>query len=135
MPPPQIEKLVISIDEASYNEAGNIASIKIQQAFKTSKIIRSYNGAEITLIYKNNKLDLKNCPFVRVKIKNVARDINFSENSVTIKISNINKQLANNIEKQLCLKIDTKTLKKVSSINYDPSSPNDLKDLTSTLNE
>ncbi len=134
-PPPPIERLIISIDEASYDEARGIASIQIEQAFATSKIIRAYGGDEITLIYKNSKSELGNCPAMRVNIQDIKRDIIFSENSVILKISGITKDMASNIKQALCFTIDAGTVKIVSSINYDPHSPSGLKDLTSTLNE
>ncbi len=134
-PPPQIKQLIISIDGASYDEGAGVASIKIERAFETSKIIRSYDGLEVALIYKDTDPNLESCPNVRVHTKNIARDIDFSENSVTMNISNISKALADNIAKQLCLVIDTSTLKKVSSINYDQNSDSGLKEIKDTLNK
>ena len=112
----------------------NIAAITIERAFETSKIIRSYEGEEITLIYKGASPELNNCPNLRVDIKDVRRNIDFSQNNVTLKISNISNDLAKGIEKHLCLIIDTTTLKKVSSINFDPNSDGGLKELVNTLN-
>ena len=133
-PPPQIEQLIISIDEATFDKDSQQAMIKMSKAFQKSHAIQGYNGADITLIYNNNTdIDFKECPPVRVPTTDIKRAINLIDNTVTLTISNISETLAEKIRKTMCLLIDTDTVKKVSNPSY--VSPNEPKQPYSSLNE
>ncbi len=133
-PPPQIEQLIISIDEATFNKDKNFATIKMSDAFQKSHEIQGYFGSDITLIYQNNTdINFTKCPPVRVPTTDVQRDINLLDNTVTLTISNISEDLAEEIRKTMCLLIDTYTVKKVSNPNY--ISKNSHKQPYSNLNE
>lgn len=133
-PPPQIEQLIISIDEATFDKDSHQAMIKMSKAFQKSHAIQSYNGADITLIYNNNmNINIKACPPVRVPTTDIKRAINLLDNTVTLTISNISEKLAEKIRKTMCLLIDTDTVKQVSSPSYTPS--NTPKKPYSSLNE
>jgi len=130
VPPPPQAQLIIEIDDASYDAPNKTASITMSEAFQKSTKIEVYHGKDITLIYQDKKPNLENCPDVRVPLEDVKRSINFSANTVTITISNIEQNLADEIAKTLCLNIDTETVKKVSNPNYgqgktDPNRPFD----------
>ncbi|MGH1379226.1 MAG: hypothetical protein ACRBB3_10440 [Alphaproteobacteria bacterium] len=133
-PPPPIEQLIISIDEATFSKDKNIATIKMSDAFQKSHEIQGYFGSDITLIYKNNTdVNFAKCPPVRVPTTDVKRAINLLDNTVTLTISNISEDLAEEIRKTMCLLIDTYTVKKVSNPNY--VSEKSAKKPYSTLNE
>ncbi|PCI98898.1 MAG: hypothetical protein COB14_07315 [Alphaproteobacteria bacterium] len=118
-PPPPIEQLIISIDEATFDKDSHQAMIKMSKAFQKSHAIQSYHGADITLIYNNNMdINIKNCPPVRVPITDIKRAISLFDNTVTLTISNISDELAEKIRKTMCLLIDTDTVKKISNPNY-----------------
>ncbi len=133
-PPPQIEQLIISIDEATFDKDNHQAMIKMSKAFQKSHAIQGYNGADITLIYNNNTdINIKDCPPVRVPTTDIKRAISLFDNTVTLTISNISDELAEKIRKTMCLLIDTDTVKKVSSPSYTPS--NEPKQPYSNLNK
>lgn len=118
-PPPQIEQLIISIDEATFDKSSHQATIKMSKAFQKSHAIQGYIGTDITLIYNNNMdINLKACPPVRVPITDIKRALNLIDNTVTLTISNISDELAKKIRKTMCLLIDTDTVKRVSNPNY-----------------
>ncbi len=124
-PPPA---LIIQIDDAQYDAAQKTASIKMSKAFQKSGKISAYKGQTIKLIYKNEPESLNNCPDVRVPLQDIKRSIDFSSNTVTITIANIEQSLADKIAKTLCLYIDAETVKKVGNPNYrenktDPKKP------------
>lgn len=121
-PPPQIEQLIISIDEATFDKDKHQATIKMSKAFQKSHAIQNYYGSDITLIYNNNTdIDIKVCPPVRVPTTDIKRAISLFDNTVTLTISNISEELAEKIRKTMCLLIDTDTVKQVSSPSYIPS--------------
>lgn len=133
-PPPQIEQLIISIDEATFDKDNHQAMIRMSKAFQKSHVIQSYNGADITLIYNDNMdININKCPPVRVPITDIKRAINLFDNTVTLTISNISDELAEKIRKTMCLLIDTDTVKKVSNPSY--TSSNEPKKPYSSLNE
>ncbi|PCI57117.1 MAG: hypothetical protein COB36_02285 [Alphaproteobacteria bacterium] len=132
--PPQIEQLIISIDEATFDKDNHQAMIKMSKAFQKSHAIQGYNGADITLIYNNNiDINIKACPPVRVPTTDIKRAINLIDNTVTLTISNISEKLAEKIRETMCLLIDTDTVKKVSNPSY--ISPNTPKQPYSNVNE
>ena len=119
MPPSQIEQLIISIDEATFDKDKHQAMIKMSKAFKKSRAIQGYNGTDITLIYNNNMdININACPPVCVPTTDIKRTINLFDNTVTLTISNIPEELAEKIRQAMCLLIDTDTVKQVSNPNY-----------------
>lgn len=112
--------LVISIDSATYESNKNIAHIKMNEAFEKSGIIRKYKGKYILLTYKDKPADNKTCPNINVPISDIARDINFSEDTVTIQVSNISQDIADKIREHLCLYINAETVRAVSAIIFPP---------------
>ena len=112
--------LTISIDSATYESNKNIAHITMSKAFKKSGIIRKYKGKYILLTYKDKPTDNKACPNINVPISDIARDINFSEDIVTIHIYNISQNIADKIREHLCLYINAETVRTVSAIVFPP---------------
>ncbi len=112
------EKFIIEVDEAAYDKAKMRAVIKMDRAFQKSHKIESYKGEWITLAYQNTKPKLESCPVVDIPVEDIKRTINFVDNEVTLTISNIPESLARNIEQNLCLSIDTYTVKKVGNPNF-----------------
>lgn len=131
-PPPAIEMklpitheqlgiLTISVHHAKYNKTAQKAVLDLTGALKKSHKIMNHRGTKIALIYqgKMNEHDVQNCPDVRIPYTDIARDINFLKNTVTLTISNIGKNLADKITASHCLKIDTNIVKKVVNPSYD----------------
>ncbi|MGH1376248.1 MAG: hypothetical protein ACRBCK_07865 [Alphaproteobacteria bacterium] len=113
--------LIIRVDEASYDQNNNQAVIKLSEAFEKARIIQAYNGENITLTYTDEKINLEQCPAINVPITDIKRDIQFLDNTVTLTISNIDKELAEKIRDALCLLIDTDTVQKITNPNPIPS--------------
>lgn len=112
--------LTISIDSAFYETDKNLAHITMSKAFEKSGIIRKYEGKYILLTYKDKPADNKECPKINVPISDIGRDINFSEDIVTIHISNIPQDIANKIRDHLCIFVNANTVRAVSAIVFPP---------------
>lgn len=112
------DPLIISVDAAKYDEDMQQASITMFEAFQASHKIEFYRGSVITLVYRDASPDLQKCPSVDVPIEDIKREVDYAANEVTITISNISKTLAESIERNLCLFIDTDTVKKVANPDF-----------------
>ena len=115
----QDERFIIEIDEARYDEERRLASITMDKAFQKSHRIESYKGDVITLVYKGAMPQINHCPSVRVPLDDVRRDIDLVDNEVTLTIANIPQSLADDIAQNLCLLIDTYTVKKVANPDFE----------------
>jgi len=112
-------RFMIKVDQAEYDQDNMQAVIAMQKALQKSHRIESYNGDWITLVYKDSMPKLKSCPVVQVPVQDIRRNIDFIENQVTLTISNIPQNLADQIQNNLCLLIDTYTVKKVSNPDFE----------------
>ncbi len=126
--------LIISIDSSSYEADKDLAHITMSKAFEKSGIIQKYKGDNILLTYKNEPTSDKNCPKVNVPIGDIDRDINFSEDIVTIHISNISQDIADKIREHLCIFINADTVRAVSAIVFPPPKIDKDKDPYNHLN-
>lgn len=113
------KRFVIEVNEAEYNQSNEIATIIMDRAFQKSHKIESYKGEWITLAYRDSTPKYESCPVVDVPVEDIKRTINFIDNEVTLKISNIPEKLAKSIEQNLCLVIDTKTVKQVGNPDFE----------------
>lgn len=116
----QDNSLHISIDQATYEPQNERAQIVMSDALAKSNTIRKYHGNTIVLIYKNEDINYKACPHIRVPIEDITRNINFTENTVTISISNVPQGMADRIQKTLCLFINADTVHYVSALVFPP---------------
>jgi len=105
-------RFMIKVDQAEYDQDNMQAVIAMQKALQKSHRIESYNGDWITLVYKDSMPKLKSCPVAQVPVQDIRRNIDFIENQVTLTISNIPQNLADQIQNNLCLLIDTYTVKR-----------------------
>lgn len=110
--------LVIAVDRAEYDAEAKTASIAMGDAFQKSHQIEFYRGESIALFYQDASPDLEACPVVAVPIDDIKRSVDYTANQVTITISNISKELADSIERNLCLLIDADTVKKVANPDF-----------------
>ena len=112
------ERLVIAVERAVYDAEAQQAEIAMGEAFQKSHAIEFYRGDVITLVYRDEAANLDGCPVVSVPVEDISRDVDYRANVVTLKISNIPKSLAESIERNLCLFIDTDTVKKVANPDF-----------------
>ena len=113
--------LVIIIDEARYEVEKKLAHVDISGAYGKSKKIHDYEGETIFLAYKDAAISRKKCPHVNVPLSDIARDIHFLDNSVTLSIANIPKAVAEKIHEHLCLSVNADIVKAISAYVYPPS--------------
>lgn len=112
------KNLVISVSDASYDRAKKQATITMDDAYQKSRTISAYNGERITVLYKGFQKSIDTCPEINTSLKNVQREIDFSANEVTIIVSNVTQDLANQIKHSECFSIDSYTVKEVSNLGF-----------------
>ena len=115
---PATEPFIVTINGATYDAPNHQATITMDEAYQKSYWIEGYDGDYITLVYKGAMPNLTHCPTLSVPVDDIARDINFIQNEVTLTISNIPKDMADLINQTLCLLIDTETVKKFSNPDF-----------------